>query len=213
LRPLYLVINFCWLLLILVWFLGWLYNVARARRVVRGSSNPAFFGLQGSLAVVVVVFLLQRFVPMAVWRSISFWNPVLAVAGSIILVVSTLFTLWSRWTLGTMWTARPSIKEQHELRTDGPYHITRHPIYTGLMGMLLGTMLAAGFGGLLVAFVVAGLYCAFKIRTEESLLIETFGDRYRVYKRQVPAILPLPRHLYAPATTDGPRLGSWKGEP
>jgi protein-S-isoprenylcysteine O-methyltransferase Ste14 len=28
----------------------------------------------------------------------------------------------------------------------GPYAITRHPIYTGLPGMVLGTMLVAGLG-------------------------------------------------------------------
>ena len=32
------------------------------------------------------------------------------------------------------------------LRTDGPYAITRHPIYTGLLGMLLGTALLGGLG-------------------------------------------------------------------
>jgi protein-S-isoprenylcysteine O-methyltransferase Ste14 len=45
-----------------------------------------------------------------------------------------------------MWSAVPAVKEGHRLRTSGPYAITRHPIYTGLLGMLLGTMLVAGAG-------------------------------------------------------------------
>jgi len=177
----------------IVWLCGWLYNLVRARRVVRRSSDFGLYGLAGWVAVVVVVSLLQEFVPAGVWREISYRSEALALTGVSVLIVSTLFTLWARWALGTMWTGRPTIKEQHELRLEGPYGVTRHPIYTGLMGMLLGTMLLAGFGGLLLAFLTAAIYCAVKIRTEERLLIETFGESYLQYRARVPAILPLPR--------------------
>jgi protein-S-isoprenylcysteine O-methyltransferase Ste14 len=189
----YLVTEGCWILVAAVWLLGWFYNFLRAPRVVRRSSDFGLYGLRGGIVVVMIVSLLQRFVPAGVWRTVSYRSETLVVAGVTVLVVSTLFTLWARWKLGTMWTGRPTIKDQHELRTDGPYGVTRHPIYTGLMGMLLGTMLLAGFGGLLLAFVVAGVYCAVKIRTEERLLTETFGSRYVEYRQRVPAILPLPR--------------------
>jgi protein-S-isoprenylcysteine O-methyltransferase Ste14 len=36
------------------------------------------------------------------------------------------------------------VKDDHVLRTDGPYGITRHPIYTGLLSMLAGTALIEG---------------------------------------------------------------------
>ena len=57
--------------------------------------------------------------------------------GLVILLGSTVFTLWARFALGTMWTLDARLKEGHALRTDGPYRITRHPIYTGILGMLL----------------------------------------------------------------------------
>jgi len=193
-RYAYLATEVCWILVAAVWLFGWFYNLQRARRVVRRSSEFGLYGLPGWIAVVVIVSLLQRFVPTGIWRAISYRSEALALAGVAVLVVSTLFTLWARLTLGTMWTGRPAIKDQHELRTDGPYGVTRHPIYTGLMGMLLGTMLLAGFGGLLPAFVMAGIYCSVKIRTEERLLTETFGERYLQYRRLVPAVLPLLRH-------------------
>ena len=46
-----------------------------------------------------------------------------------ILVGSTVFTLWARWTLGKMWSSVPAVREKHELRTEGPYRVTRHPAY------------------------------------------------------------------------------------
>lgn len=45
-----------------------------------------------------------------------------------------------------MWSASVVAKTQHSLRTDGPYAITRHPIDTGLMGMLLGTAMINDLG-------------------------------------------------------------------
>jgi protein-S-isoprenylcysteine O-methyltransferase Ste14 len=43
-----------------------------------------------------------------------------------------------------MWSAAPAVKEGHQLRTTGPYAVTRHPIYTGIPGMMLGSGLLAG---------------------------------------------------------------------
>jgi protein-S-isoprenylcysteine O-methyltransferase Ste14 len=33
----------------------------------------------------------------------------------------------------------------------------------------------------------------FFVRAEETWLEETFQDRYRAYRRRIPAVLPLPR--------------------
>ena len=185
----------CWILVAALWCAGGIFNMVRARPALRRSSDFGLYGVPGAIIVAVIVSLVERAVPAAAWRSISYWNGALALVGTLILVAATVFTIWARWVLGTMWTGRPTIKAEHELRTSGPYGVTRHPIYTGLMGMLFGTMLLAGFGGLLAAFVAAAVFCGFKIRTEERLLTATFGSRYEQYRDRVPAILPLPRHL------------------
>ena len=66
------------------------------------------------------------------------------VAGLVLLIVSTAFTLWARFTLGRLWSASPNaLRPDHELKTDGPYSITRHPIYTGLFGVV-GSVLLNG---------------------------------------------------------------------
>ncbi|WP_256339288.1 hypothetical protein [Streptomyces sp. 2224.1] len=35
-----------------------------------------------------------------------------------------------------MWASVPLVQERHELRTDGPYGLVRHPIYTGFLGLI-----------------------------------------------------------------------------
>jgi protein-S-isoprenylcysteine O-methyltransferase Ste14 len=101
---------------------------------------------------------------------------------------------WARLAIADMWAGRPLVQEQHDLRTTGPYRIVRHPIYTGIAGLALGGMLVGGFGQLIAAFVGGLLFVAWRVTVEERMMIATFGDRYRSYRRQVPALLPFVGH-------------------
>jgi protein-S-isoprenylcysteine O-methyltransferase Ste14 len=90
-----------------------------------------------------------------------------------------------------MWSASPNeFQADHELRTDGPYAITRHPIYTGLLGMLLGTVLLNGLGGSLALLIVGGAFLAARIPIEERLMSKAFPDEYARYRRRVPRLVP-----------------------
>jgi protein-S-isoprenylcysteine O-methyltransferase Ste14 len=80
---------------------------------------------------------------------------------------------------------------------DGPYAITRHPIYTGLLGMLLGSALLAGLGQWIVLVAAGLVVAALKIRSEERLLLAMFPDAYAAYRERVPALLPGWRSLSA----------------
>jgi protein-S-isoprenylcysteine O-methyltransferase Ste14 len=115
------------------------------------------------------------------------WVQVLGLA---VLVASSVFTLWARFSLGTMWSVAPKVKDDHQLRTNGPYAVTRHPIYTGVLGMLLGATLLSGIGQWIVLFPVALLVFEVKIRMEERLMVATFPDDYPRYRRQVPQLIP-----------------------
>ena len=107
-----------------------------------------------------------------------------------VLVASTAFTLWARFALGTMWSVAPEVGGDRRLRTNGPYGVTRHPIYSGLLGMLIGTMFLAGIHEF-IAIIPAGLVVLeVKMRQEERLMLSTFPDEYQAYRRRVPQIVP-----------------------
>src|SRR6202011_2316895 len=125
----------------------------------------------------VCVGLLIRFAPRSVWATITFRSDMLSAAGLVILVGSTAVALWARWEPGKMWSGVPSLREHHELITEGPYRFTRHPIYTGILGMVLGTALVVGFGGVVVALVVTTINFLVRIPREEKLMLETFGEQ------------------------------------
>ena len=77
-----------------------------------------------------------------------------------------------------------------KLVTDGPFAFLRNPVYLGYMLVGVGFSLAAGFEPLPLA--LGGLYLAvaipnyiFRIRQEEKLLFNEFGEKYMDYKKKV----------------------------
>lgn len=184
----------CWGVTAVVWVMGALYNVARGARTETG--RQLVTSLSTGIVAAVLVLGFSRVFPSSDWHSLTVRGVWLRVLGSAILVCSTVFTLWARLSLGTMWSGSPTVKVQHQLRTEGPYGVTRHPIYTGLLGMLLGTALAAGLGAWVVALPAALLLVEIRIHAEEGLMLATFPEVYPRYRRQVPQLVPGLRGLH-----------------
>ena len=128
-------------------------------------------------------------IPMVSGTSLAF----LALLGGLLAVGSTALLLWARWVLGTMWASVPMVQEHHELRTDGPYGLVRHPIYTGLLGLITGSMLACGFGVWVAYLAVAVPWLLRRVRVEDDLMAGQFGAAYDTYRARVPALVPWTR--------------------
>lgn len=105
--------------------------------------------------------------------------------GSVLLIMSAVQTLGKEWSI----TAR--MVQDHKLATKGPYARVRHPIYTGMLGMLVATGLAVSHWiVLLAAIVVFAIGTWIRVRVEEGLLRQTFGTQFEEYARRVPAVIP-----------------------
>ncbi len=180
-----LTVSVCWGLFVVTWLAGAIYNLRRAP-AVRERSAAASPWLVGPAAVLV----LTQFAPASLWRPITIDTRWSAVLGVVLLVTCTAFTLWARAALGTMWTSAAVIKDDHVLHTSGPYGITRHPIYTGLLGMLAGTTLIEGLGRWVALFGLGVLVVTLKIRAEERLLGRTLGAAHAQYRQRVPLLIP-----------------------
>ena len=112
------------------------------------------------------------------------WRAQYFVAAIIFVVVlaSLIFVTAAVRTLGKQWSLQARVLEHHELIRRGPYRIVRHPIYTGMFGMLIASSLAYGhWVGLVVASVVYYFGTVMRIRSEEKLLREQFGSEYQNY--------------------------------
>jgi protein-S-isoprenylcysteine O-methyltransferase Ste14 len=104
--------------------------------------------------------------------------------------VGLCIAIWARRDLGRNWSGEISIKEEHELIQSGLYRWLRHPIYTGLLTMYLGTALATGEWLALVGLTIAVFAYWRKIRLEEANLDEAFGEEYEAYRRETWALVP-----------------------
>src|SRR5437868_14363219 len=119
------------------------------------------------------------------------WRAQYIVTAIIVLLViaSLIFVTAAVRTLGKQWSLQARVLEHHELIRRGPYRIVRHPIYTGMFGMLIAGSLAYGHWiGLLSASLVDCVGTIIRIRSEEKLLREQFGSAYQEYARKVASV-------------------------
>jgi len=120
------------------------------------------------------------------------------VAGIMFSVFTVAIAAGSAWliegavrTLGKQWAMRARLIEDHKLITVGPYAYVRNPIYTGMLGMLIATGLATEHWILLpVAVVIFAVGLVIRVRSEEKLLRDAFGEEFEQYAKRVPAVIP-----------------------
>jgi protein-S-isoprenylcysteine O-methyltransferase Ste14 len=114
----------------------------------------------------------------------------LAWTGVVLCVAGLAFCIWARFTLGRNWSGVVTLKGGHELITSGPYALVRHPIYTGLLTMFVGTVIVLGHvaGIIAMPFVFVSLWI--KLRHEEKLMLQQFPNEYPAYQQRVKRIIP-----------------------
>ena len=93
--------------------------------------------------------------------------------------------------LGRNWTPSLDFRDGYYLVTDGIFQYLRHPMYTahllwGLAQMLMLHNWIAGFA-YLVVIIPRTLV---RIRNEERIMLEKFGDEYRLYMEKSGGLFP-----------------------
>jgi protein-S-isoprenylcysteine O-methyltransferase Ste14 len=100
------------------------------------------------------------------------------------------FVYWSGMALGRMYSAEVTLQDGHRLITDGPFHYVRHPRYAG--GILAAFGLSLTFRswiGLVISAVSIGVFLL-RIRDEEILMAEAFGEEWEGYCRRTRRLIP-----------------------
>ena len=128
------------------------------------------------LAYTVVFIALVRFgvfrghgLNTAPWRS---------ALGLVLLALGLAFAIWARAHMGRNWGTPRTQKDQPDLVASGPYHLVRHPIYSGILVAGVGTAVALSWLWL-IAVALAGVYFLYSATVEERYLTEKFPDGSR----------------------------------
>ena len=110
----------------------------------------------------------------------------------IVLIAGALFVFWrAHADLGLNWSPTLEIREKHELITHGIYGVVRHAMYASQWLWVLAQPLLlpnwiAGFANLLVFIPFYFL----RVKAEEQLMLEQFGEQYRSYMQKVGGVVP-----------------------
>lgn len=117
-----------------------------------------------------------------------FW---LTIIGVMVLIVANILLWFSHHNLGSNWTPTLAIKKEHKLVNNGVYKFIRHPMYAAHIYWALGQIAIlpnwiAGFSFIIFAVLVLIL----RIKDEENMMVEQFGDEYTDYMKHTGIIFP-----------------------
>jgi protein-S-isoprenylcysteine O-methyltransferase Ste14 len=125
--------------------------------------------------------LSRRFIPD---------NAVIKAIAVALVASGVAIAIWARRHLGEFWSARVTLKEDHQLIQTGPYARVRHPIYSGLLLAMIGTGLFVGEWRALLGVFLIFLSQWLKALREEKMLISQFGSTYEEYRRRTGSLVP-----------------------
>jgi len=82
------------------------------------------------------------------------------------------------------------IAEGQQLLTDGYYKHIRHPAYLGVVLWVSGLPIACSSLYGFSVMVMAILFLNLRIRIEEKMLIDAFGEEYKEYQKRTKKLIP-----------------------
>jgi protein-S-isoprenylcysteine O-methyltransferase Ste14 len=172
-----------WIVFVVVWLALAVDTKAYAQR------NVSAWAMRVLLLSGVVAFLrIPSFGHFFARIEHAVWNPALAGIGLALVGLGIGLAIWARLHLGRNWGMPMSLKQDPELVTSGPYAYVRHPIYTGIILAVLGSVLVSVWW--IPAFVLFCGYFVWSAKTEEKIMLKQFPDRYPGYMKRTKMLIP-----------------------
>ncbi len=182
----YAAVKWIWIVFLGVWVLA---SFAQKRSIRRQSAGSSVLQVGILLLAVSPFYIVDRRIEI-LYRHLFPTPPAVQWVGVMVMLIGLGFAIWARVTLGGNWSGTVTVKENHTLITRGPYEWVRHPIYTGILLLLLGTAMVVGLMVNVVELAAVALAFWLKLRTEERFMVETFGEQYTAYRQRVKALIP-----------------------
>ena len=164
-------------------WLGWFVAARSTKRGRHPWSREALI----RVIVVAVAFVAARL--GAFHGHLTHTGALRSGVGLALFAIGLLFAVWARVHIGRNWGTPMTQKQDPELVTSGPYHLVRHPIYSGILLAGVGTSVALGWG-FLVIFGLSAIYFVYAATVEEKFMTEQFPDAYPAYKRSSKMLIP-----------------------
>lgn len=139
------------------------------------------------------LIVLPLFYVFSPWLDFADYHlPTWACWLGVAIYASALWLLWKAHAdLGRNFTPTVQLKKEHALVTQGVFRYIRHPIYAahGLWGIAQALLLQNWIAGLSMLAFFLPLYLV-RVPSEEQMMLERFGEEYRVYMNQTGRVIP-----------------------
>jgi protein-S-isoprenylcysteine O-methyltransferase Ste14 len=124
------------------------------------------------------------------WASLEFpaW---LRESGFALALAGFALLRWAHSALARNWSDQPRLLAGQTLTIEGPYHWIRHPIYTAFLLILSAPLFLSAnwlLGSLWIVSTVLEILS--RVRYEEGLMLDRFGDDYTNYANRTGRLLP-----------------------
>ena len=97
---------------------------------------------------------------------------------------------WAQVHLDLQFSVQVTVQEGHQLITDGPYKLIRHPRYLGIILFSSGIALVFRSWATLVLVALILAVLLWRIHDEESLMGEEFGADWEAYCLRTSRLIP-----------------------
>lgn len=148
--------------------------------------------VQFFIITTVIIFFLYIFLPQWFdWSKLPNYPITLKWIGTGFGFFAIIFFIFVHIHLGKNFSYTLIIYEDHKLIKTGPYKLVRHPMYTAFLFLHSAVFLITGnwFIGL---YWILGLIfvISLRIRHEEMMLVQEFGEEYISYQKETGALFP-----------------------
>ena len=170
----------------IAWAAFWIYWLVAAFSTKRGHV-PCARELRIRVLIVILAVILIR---VGAFRGQGVnTDPWRASVGLVLFALGLGFAIWARIHIGRNWGTPMSQKDEPELVTSGPYHLVRHPIYSGVLLAGVGTAVALSWLWL-IGVALAGVYFTYSAKVEERNMATQFPEAYPAYRRSTRMFIP-----------------------
>lgn len=125
--------------------------------------------------------------------AVSFSDPIIAEESILDIAMDTIgWLLFGLYLTFRIWaTLYVGGRKDKELQTEGPYSITRNPLYVGSFCFALSAILFFKSLSLLFVFCIAWTaYLRWVIKAEERFIEQKFGEEFKKYYSRTPRLFP-----------------------
>jgi protein-S-isoprenylcysteine O-methyltransferase Ste14 len=161
----------------------------------RSKATVTASGDKGSLWLLYSLITIGYFLSFSIGATkigrIYYWNTFFAI-GVVLILIGLIIRIQSILTLKQYFTYSVAKVENHKLIDTGLYKYIRHPGYLGQVLIFIGISTSlSNMLSILLMMIPVTIGYIYRIKVEESFMIDQLGENYLNYQKRTKRIIPM----------------------